>query len=251
MNADVESIERATLDAFPPLAVEELSGWLLGLDPGTVGRAHSAAPLQHSAPDRAVVAAIEARYVESGLRPVFRIPIDSRFEGVRDELTKRGFVATQPTQVQVGVARAMGQLPCSLAAGVRLSLTAAPDEAWVSVFLNEGFDPADGASRTQILSRARQAVFATIYVAGRAVAAGAASFSHGWASVHGMRTVPGHTGQGLASCILSAFAAEAQTRGLEPVFLQVEAANTRAQLLYGRAGFSLAWTYEYWRKPAR
>jgi N-acetylglutamate synthase len=251
MNPDVESIERATLDAFPPLAVEEFPGWLLGLDSGTVGRAHSAAPLQHSAPDRAAVAAIEARYVELGLRPVFRIPMDGRFDGVRDELTKRGFVATQPTQVQVGTARAMAQLPGGHAASASLNLTAAPDEAWVSVFLNEGFDPADGASRTQILARARHAMFATIYVAGRAVGAGATSFSHGWASVHGMRTVPGHTGLGLASCILCAFAGEAQARGFEPVFLQVEAANTRARLLYGRAGFSLAWTYQYWRKPAR
>jgi N-acetylglutamate synthase len=253
MNPDIESIERATLTAFPPQAMEEVEGWLLGLDPGTVGRAHSGAPLQHSAPDRAAVAAIEARYVEFGLSPVFRIPIDSRFDGVRDELTKRGFVSTQPTQVQIGTARAMAQLPCSLAAGasLSLSLTAAPNEAWVSVFLNEGFDPADGASRTQILARARHAVFATIDVAGRAAAAGAASFSHGWASVHGMRTAPGHTGLGLASRILCAFADEAQARGFEPVFLQVEAANTRARLLYGRAGFSLAWTYEYWRKPSR
>jgi ribosomal protein S18 acetylase RimI-like enzyme len=251
MNPDVESIERATLDAFPPLAMEEIPAWLLGLDPGKVGRAHSAAPLLHTAPDSAAVAAIEARYAAFRLSPVFRIPIDNRFEGVRDELTERGFVATQATQVQVGTARAMAQLPGSLIAGASLILTAAPDEAWVSVFLSEGFDPVDGASRTQILARARQAVFATVYVEGLAVAAGAASFSHGWASVHGMRTVPGHTGLGLASRILCAFAGEAQARGFEPVFLQVEAANTRARLLYGRAGFSMAWTYEYWRKPAR
>jgi N-acetylglutamate synthase len=251
MNADVESIERATLDAFPPNALEAVPGWVLGLDAGTVGRAHSAAPLHHTSPDGAAVAAIEARYIEFGLRPVFRIPIDSGFEGVRNELRKRGFVATQPTQVQVGSAQAMAQLPRAIAAGARLSMTAAPDETWVSVFMNEGFDPADGASRTQILARAKHAVFATVRVDGRAVAAGAASFSHGWASVHGMRTVPGHRGRGLASRVLCAFAGEAQARGIEPVFLQVEAANTRARLLYGRAGFSLAWTYEYWRKPAR
>ena len=63
LNIDVESIERATQDAFPPLAMEELPGWLLGLDPGKVGRAHSAAPLQHTEPDRAAVAAIEGRLV--------------------------------------------------------------------------------------------------------------------------------------------------------------------------------------------
>lgn len=248
MDFEIESIERATLAAITPLAMEELPGWLLGLDPGKVGRAHSATPLQHTAPDRAMVAAVDARYAEYGLSPVFRIPVGRSFDGVRDELTQRGFVANQPTQVQVGSARATGQLPSVVRVGASVNLKLAPDEAWASVFLHEGFDPVDGASRTQILARARHAVFATVYVEGRAVAAGAASFSHGWASVHGMRTAPSHGSQGLASRILSAFAREAQARGFEQVFLQVEAANTRAHNLYRRAGFAVAWTYEYWRR---
>src|SRR5688572_17123458 len=57
--ADVESIERATLAAMPPSASEEHEGWLLAFDPGTVGRAHSAVPLRHEAPEIQRVAAIE------------------------------------------------------------------------------------------------------------------------------------------------------------------------------------------------
>ena len=53
--ADIEAIERATLDAVPPEQTAVLDGWLLGLDRGTVGRAHSAVPLTHDGCDAAVL----------------------------------------------------------------------------------------------------------------------------------------------------------------------------------------------------
>jgi N-acetylglutamate synthase len=108
----------------------------------------------------------------------------------------------------------------------------------------------DGANRVRLLSRAKEAVFANVRVNGRVVAAGAGSFSHGWASIHGMRTALSHRGQGLAGGILGALAREAQARQIEPVFLQVDAANIPALALYRRAGFATVWTYEYWRRAA-
>lgn len=45
--SEVVHIERATLAAVSPQTVEELPGWLLPLDTGTVGRAISAVPLSH------------------------------------------------------------------------------------------------------------------------------------------------------------------------------------------------------------
>ena len=240
----IEAIERATLAAVAPATVEELRGWLLGLDPGTVGRAHSAVPLRHAEPDGEVLAAIELRYAAHGLSPVFRLPLATGFEPLRAALARRAYAPVQPTQVQVGTARAMAQQFSRAGA----DLAAAPDEAWASVFLGEGFDPVDGANRVRLLSRAKEAVFASVRVNGRVVAAGVGSFSHGWASIHGMRTALGHRSQGLASSILGALAHEAQARDIQQVFLQVDAANTQAQALYRRAGFMTAWTYEYWRK---
>ena len=241
----VEPVERATLAAICPAVMEELAGWLLGLDPGTVGRAHSAVPLQHAEPDGAVLAAIEARYAAHRLSPVFRLPLAASFELLHEALARRGYVPVQRTQVQTAPARAMVQRFSRSS----VELATVPDEAWTAVFLGEGFDPVDGANRVRMLSRAKGAVFASVQVNGRVVAAGVGCFSHGWASVHGMRTALGHRGQGLAGGILSALAGEAQARKIEQVFLQVGAGNANAQSLYRQAGFTTAWTYDYWRKP--
>jgi ribosomal protein S18 acetylase RimI-like enzyme len=123
-----------------------------------------------------------------------------------------------------------------------------PDQGWAAVFLGEGFDPADGASRVKILSRAAGTLFASVRQEGRTVAAGAASFAHGWASVHGMRTALAYRGHGFAGRVLATLAARAQAHGYERMFLQVTADSTPALALYRRAGFELAWTYAYWRK---
>ncbi len=250
--ADIEAIERATLDAVPPQAMENVGGWLLGLDAGTVGRAHSAVPLRHDGEfaDAGAVALIESRYAAHGLRAVFRVPVLPAFAGVHAELAQRGYVQTKPTCTFTGTTEGMRALKVERReerqAQWEAELLAAPDDAWRALFLGEGFDPADGASRVQILGRARDAAFARVRLAGDTVAAGMGSYSQGWASIHGMRTLAPHRGKGLASSILMALAAEAQARGIARVFLQVERSNTGAQALYARAGFVHAWDYAYW-----
>ncbi len=241
---DVGSIERATASAVSPEAVEELDGWLLAFDGGSVNRAKSAVPLQHTACDEAMLPKIEARYAARGLAPLFRLPTLACFEGLRRELRLRRYGAHKPTLVQLGSASAM-RAAC-VAPPANIATT--PDAAWAALFLGEGVDPVEGASRVAALSRAPGSLYASVREGGRTVAAGAAAFSHGWVSVHGMRTAPAWRGRGMAGRILAALADAAMARGLERCFLQVEAGNTAAQSLYRRAGFETAWTYEYWRR---
>lgn len=239
---DVESLERATLAAVPPQAQEELPGWLLGLDRGTVGRAHSAVPLRHEAPEAGVLAAIETRYRAHGLAPVLRLPRLGCFEAMCSALDAQGYAPAQPVVVKTGTVRAMG----AIGEGAGIALRSEPDDGWAEVLLGEGFDPVDGASRLAILRRASGSVFASVRVQGRVAAVGSACFSQGWCGVHAMRTAPAFRGQGLASRILAALAAEARRRGIERAFLQVEQGNP-ARALYRRAGLATAWVYEYWR----
>ena len=244
--AAVAAIERATLAAVPPDAVEETGGWLIALDPGTVGRAHSAVPLLHEAPAPGQWRDIEARYRTHGLPPVFRLPEAACFDAMRRDLAVHGYAAHQPTVVKTGDVGTLAGLVD--ARGVRLS--ASVDDAAAAVFLGEGFDPVDGAHRVRLLRRATSAVHASVSHDGQVVAVGSAGFGHGWAGIHGMRTRAPYRGRGYARQILAALGQAALSRGIHHVFLQVEATGL-ARPLYRRAGFSAAWTYAYWRHSSR
>ncbi len=241
---DVQAIEHATLAAVPPRLAEECQGWLVALDPGTVGRAHSAAPLHHGAPSPGSVHAVEALYAREGLPPVFRLPAVPAFDGLRTQLAAAGYRGAKPTLVQLAAVH-------DAAPGTReVRIDAWPDAGWEEVFLGEGFDPVDGACRLALLRRSRDAVFARIVRNGRTVAVGAACFSQGWCGLHGMRTAPTARRGGCASAIVAALLREARSRGIAQAFLQVEQGNAAAQSVYRRFGFETAWGYDYWKRPA-
>jgi ribosomal protein S18 acetylase RimI-like enzyme len=240
--ADVESIERATLAAVAPGRVEALPGWLLPMDHGTVGRAHAAVPMFHEPARIAPWREVAERYRAAACRPVFRLPELAAWAGVRAELTAAGWSRVQPTQVQV--APLAGLLGADTSA---CALDERPDAAWMAMFLGEGLDPVDGASRSAALARAQNSRYASLRVDGETRACGMACFAQGWLSVHGMRTAAAHRGQGLATRLLAAMAQEARAHGIERVFLQVDASNAPALSLYRRLGFAEAWTYAYWR----
>jgi GNAT superfamily N-acetyltransferase len=250
---EIASIEHATLAALPPRAQETWNGWLLAFDDGTVGRCHSAAPLRHAAPPAETLAetlaGIEQRYAQAGRATVLRVPELPAFDGLRARLQDAGYVRRKPILVQTG------RLAGFDAAGAQLRVELAPSAApeWEQVFLGEGFDPVDGASRLAILRRGRHSVFASVREGERTVAVGSACFAEGWCGVHGIRTLPSHRGRGLAAAVLAALAAGARERGVQRCFLQVEQGNAPARALYARQGFATAWAYAYWsrQEPGR
>jgi N-acetylglutamate synthase len=242
---DVESLERATVDAVSPEARAELPGWLLPFDAGTVGRAKSAVPLRHDVPAPDVLQQIEAMYAQRGLPVMLRTPMLPAFDSFHSQLRAGRYIEEIVTEVQVAQTASVH----ALSAGEPALLLTAPDADWASVFLGEGFDPVDGASRVRKLGQGKGSLFALVREDGRPVAAGAAAFSHGWSSVHGMRTAQDCRGRGLAARVLATLAGAAIERGFEQMFLQVSNENAAAQSLYRRAGFDKAWTYSYWRQP--
>jgi GNAT superfamily N-acetyltransferase len=242
--ADIEAIERATLQAVAPEVVETLPGWLLPMDGGTVGRAQSAVPLHHSRPDARVLDAVLERYAARGFAPVFRLPDLPAFEDLQQALLQRGFVREQPTLTQTAPIDSLLAPQPDLAA----TLADVPDPAWMAMFLGKGLDPVDGASRARSLARATGTRFASLRDGDETLACGAASFGHGWLGLHGMRTAAAQRGRGLAERLVRAMAREAAQRGIVQAFLQVDAGNAPALALYRRLGFSTAWPYAYWRR---
>lgn len=240
---DIETLERATLAAVPPQRQETWQGWLLAFDDGTVGRCHSAVPLQHAPPQPGTLEHIAARYANAGLPCVLRVPQQPDFEAFRAELGATGYQASKPTLVQTAA-----MAPAPPAPRIPVQLSQLPFPEWEAAFLGQGADPVDGASRIQILRRARGSVFAAVREDGEIVAVGSACLHGGVCGIHGMRTLPGFRGRGHASAILAAFARMARERGVTAWFLQVEENNAAARRLYGRWGFDTAWAYAYWRR---
>jgi ribosomal protein S18 acetylase RimI-like enzyme len=238
----VESIERAIVAAVAPPEVEELDGWIIAYDSGTVSRARSAAPLRHTGVDAQLVPVIIHGYARRDIAPMFRIPESPRLRNVEAALTRAGLRPEQPTQVQVAPAANLASAEYG-----DVQLDAEPDGSWASVFLGPGFDPVDGASRVHTFRRARNSVYASIREGDVTIAAGVLALGHGWASIHGMRTAQTHRRRALASRILASLARRAVDAGYGEVMLQVERNNVPAQALYARHGFSTAWTYLYWR----
>lgn len=249
--ADIESLERATLQAVAPEQVHEQPGWLLPMDSGTVGRAKSAVPLIREAVDPADADRIAQAYRAQGFLPVLRVPDLPAFDALRARLETLGFTHDQPTLTQVGrISDVIATLSHLGTEGV--SLDERPDAAWTAMFLGEGFDPVDGASRAASLARAQ----GTRYVSLRegenqngqtTLACAAASFGHGWLGLHGLRTEARQRGRGLAGRVLLAMALEAREQGIERMYLQVHDSSTSALALYRRVALETAWGYRYWR----
>lgn len=239
---DADTIERATLDAVAPEDVEEFKGWLLPFDTGTIGRAKSAVPLWRADITANTVRCIADRYRERGLSAAYRLADHRQFDSLREQLRSWGYRPSRAAWVQVAQVRHLALFNQNLKA----ELASTPNAAWGAMYLGAGFDPIDGTSRVKNLSRAIGSLYASLLENGQTLAVGAAAFSQGWVSVHGMRTDAMHRGRGLAGCILSTVAAAAVDRGLERCFLQVEEDNLSAQSLYRRTGFETVWRYAYW-----
>ena len=238
--ADLESLERATVEAVAPPDVLEIGDWLVPLDNGTIGRAKSAVPLRHDVGPEALDE-IETAYRQRGRKPAFRVADVPGLEPVRAELSRRGYPVEQPTIFETGLVKDLAMFSDGSA-----TILDKPSDAWAAVFLGEGFDPADGAHRVAALTRSPDAIYAAAGEPGQVGGVGVMTFGRGWAGIHGMRTAPAHRGKGFASSILAALGRAAQARGVERVFLQVEEANP-ARNIYRRAGFTPAWRYHYWR----
>jgi len=265
-------VERAT---WPPLRVERVAGFELGMSEGLTRRANcavltdgaweeldgqgaeGAAAVDAADLDRRL-ASVEACFALAGLTPCVRVDLPSP-SGSRPPtpaervLTERGYRDVGDTLVLVRdlEAPAAGE-PEEIGTDVRVEVADRPDEPWLALW---GGDRAIERTAGAAILTGVPALYVSVVrdgeVAGviRVCVVGARgadrTAARAWAGLSCLTVAPGHRGQGLAALLVRRALAEARAVGASHAFSQVLAHNHAAVTLHERLGFAVARAYRY------
>ncbi|MBI1682276.1 GNAT family N-acetyltransferase [Caulobacter hibisci] len=241
-----ELLEPIADAAWPARDRERLGGWRLNAADGFSLRINACWPLGE--PDRdpeAAIDAVEAFYAARGLLVRFKLTEGATAPAdLAERLARRGYEPHGETLVVTGAVTGL--------ADPDVTLSIAPDPAFQTVLVASAKgNLADARERLEGLARIpAPARFARLDVDGRPAALGACAVDGEAVGIFGMRTDPDFRRRGLARRLLDSLLVEAATLGARTAYLQVEAANAPAIALYAARGFSTAYRYRYWTRPA-
>jgi len=252
----MHDLERIMVDGWPPVAREQLGGWLLRAAAGFTGRANSVLPLGN--PGMAVSDAVdrcESWYDERGLRPLFSLFGPAGFAADDDplgrELLGRDY---EPINNALVLTAAVATLPPEAPhdPGARVQLESSPSQPWWDTWAawDTRVAPADeanvaaAAART-VMTGSPDQLFASLERDGAVIGVARVAFAHAWAGVFALHVAPEHRRTGVALQLMGALADAARTRDIPSMYLQVTQANSPARSLYERLGFSVHHEYVY------
>jgi len=241
-------IEEAGLNALQTAQQLFYDGWLLRVSPGKAKRARSVNPhFGSSLPMDAKIDHCERVYRERALPVLFRMTPFARPDGLEAALEARGYVAFDPTLVQI---RRLTEVP-SLAPRTDVVLASPRIAEFVeAVGEMRGSTAAERAAHLERLSSTPLARHASVAsIDGRAVAAGQAAIDRGLAGIYDMMTATAWRGRGLATLIADALLAWAARQRATHAFLQVNDDNAPALAVYRRFGFATTYAYHYRARP--
>ncbi len=241
-------IEELAANAWPAAVTQAVDGWRLRFNWGVTSRANSVWPNEDGggAPLDEKIGAAESFYARRGLPACFQISPAARPAGLDDVLAQRGYGIRLRTSVQ---AADIGPIAGRMAerAGGCVTLSDAPDEAWLDTYARAGaMGDHERSMRRGILERiGPRAAFALARLDDAPAAVGLGVLERGWLGVFCMETLPDMRRHGAAASILAALAGWAGECGAERAYLQVVEANEPAVRLYARAGFATLYGYHY------
>ena len=240
----VQRLERATLDAVAPQRVQVLGNWLLAFDPPPSAAPRGAVPCATKAWTAGISPSSPNATATRACHPLLRVADLPALQPVHAALPR-----ARPTPRNPPWCRWLNWRMYSVC--TRCNRVSFPDPSPDAgqCHTAPGFDPVDGAYRRAALSRSPFRGVCPRASGYQALAAGTASLSQGWASIHGMRTVsmPARAVAAWQRHFGGTDPPRARAGGMSEVFLQVEENNLQEQSLYRRAGFVTAWRYHHWR----
>ena len=239
-----EQLDRLAAAAWPALEQVEVDGWLLRAAVSDTGvavtrRANSALAMSWDGVNlETSLLAVRDFYAARNLPPTVLVSDPA----LATALDKRGWTAHTPTLCLTG------PLPTGPVTG--LTLTPAPSEPWLACWWavdGRGNGPELDVSRNCLARIDSPAVYASVVVDGRTLAAGRAVAQDGWLGIFSMAVLPGCRRQGLARRVLAALGGWGREQGAQGAYLLIDATNAAARALYDDSGFCVAHEYHYRR----
>ena len=231
-----------------PLEQQWLGRWLLRAGGGWTGRANSVLPLGDSGVSLDdAVAFVAGWYAERDLRPMIAVPhpvFDDLALALQDRGWERQWGAVVMTAPVADVLSAITQRPDL----PRVTVTAAPDEAWLAAYHYRG-----GALPPHAVAilRAGNPRFASVRVEGEVLAIGRFVVHAGYVGITAMEVAAAQRRRGLGGHLLRGIVTEGAAAGAGLAWLQVDHVNTAGRALYERAAFTRHHEYDYWAPAER
>jgi ribosomal protein S18 acetylase RimI-like enzyme len=238
----LQALESAAFSAWPSQHCIDSQGWFLRLDRGYTKRANSANATAHSRElTGSDVDAIETRFRDSGLVPIFRLTSFAPIENTDRLLDSRGY---QSCDASLVMARSIE--------GVKgTDQACAPDAtSWLDAFQKaSGKRGADQAVHLEILHRiAAPRAWAVHSESEPDLSCGLGVLVDDKLGLFDLATRAEYQRRGFAQNLCEGLLAWGAHRGARTAFLQVVATNTSAIRLYEKLGFKIA--YRYWYRIA-
>lgn len=243
-----------------PVEVVDVDGWEVGLSAGFTRRANSVVARRTPRDVASALGRVEAEYAHRGLPSVVRVCADSRPSGLDAALALRGYRVMAPTSVMVASTSAASTTAASTTAPGALASTSdapaarrrvvtapAPDLSWLTGWLEVkvstgGSVDLDVAAR---ILQGSEALYLTMVDDDGVAGVLRAALSGSWVGLSCLMVSPRARRQGIARALTYAALEQAQDKGCDRVFLQVESSNTGAAELYRALGFVVADQYHY------
>ena len=243
----IRLLEDIGADAWPAATTIRHEGWRLGLDRGVTRRANAVLPNGPVADPDGLIALVERRYRDHGLRPCFKMTAAAEPGDLDRRLARRGYHAEGHSLVLVADARNVA-LPSSPRIGV--TLQEQPTRAWLDTCW-----PAERADQRAALEQIAARVpaprtFGLARLDGAAAGAALAVAGRGWVGLTAVHTLPAQRRRGVAQRLLGVLTGWAVAQAAPQLYLQVEADNDAARRLYAGLGFTEAYRYHYRRTAA-
>jgi GNAT superfamily N-acetyltransferase len=239
----ISRYEDAGLNASAPPQQRLLDGWLLRFSPGKAKRARCVNALAAGRlPLAEKMALCEQAYAEAALPTIVRITPLSEPLQLDQALAAMGWQSFDDTRVMV--------LP-----DLNVLAASPPSGAALKPVAGDHFAHAVGALRGSPIEqreahalRLRNAPVTHCFVVrrdGETLACGQYAIESGIVGLYDVFTSPRERGRGVARELCHAMLVRARDAGARSAYLQVDAGNKAARIVYHRLGFADAYAYHY------